>query len=90
MEEKFLFALEANRQKAEGLGARIRPITDMQQAHRCLSGNRESDGFNLLAQKGRLALSLEALAVKKQFTALFNDEEANNALMRLLDAGYKF
>ena len=54
MEEKFLFALEANRQKAEGLGARIRPITDMQQAHRCLSGNRESDGFNFLAQKGRL------------------------------------
>jgi hypothetical protein len=28
--------------------------------------------------------------VKKQFTGLFNDDEANNALMRLLDAGYKF
>ena len=90
MEEKFLFALEANRQKAEALGARIRPITDLQQAHRCLSGSRESDGFNLLAQKGRLDLSLEALAVEKQFTALFTDEEANTALMRLLDAGYKF
>ena len=87
MEEKFLFALEANRQKAESLGARIRPVTDMQQAHRCLSGSRESDGFNFLAQKGRLDLSLEA---KKQFTALFTDEEANNALMRLLDAGYSF
>ena len=90
MEEKFLFALEANRQKAEALGARIRPITDFQQVHRCLSGNRESDGFNLLAQKGRLDLSLEALSVKMQFTALFTDDEANNALMRLLDAGYKF
>ena len=90
MEEKFLFALEANRQKAEALGARIRPITDLQQAHRCLSGTRESDGFNLLAQKGRLDLSLAALAVKKQFTALFSDAEANNALMRLLDAGYRF
>ena len=90
MEEKFLFALEANRQKAEALGARIRPVTDMQQAHRCLSGNRESDGFSLLAQKGRLDLSLEALAVKKQFTALFNDDEANNALMRLLEGGYQF
>ena len=53
MEEKFLYALEENRQKAEGLGARIRPVTELQQAHRCLSGNRESDGFNLLAQKGR-------------------------------------
>ena len=79
MEEKFLQALEENRKKAEALGARIRPITDLQQAHRCLSGNRESDGFNILAQKGRLDLSLEALAVKKQFTSLFNDEEANNA-----------
>ena len=82
--------MEENRIKAEALGARIRPVTDMQQAHRCLSGNRESDGFSLLAQKGRLDLSLEALAVKKQFTALFNDDEANNALMRLLDAGYQF
>ena len=90
MEAKFRAALAANREKAEALGARIRPITDMQQAHRCLSGSRESDGFNLLAQKGRLDLSLEALAVKKQFTGLFNDDEANNALMRLLDAGYKF
>mgnify|MGYP003531205798 CR=1 FL=1 len=88
MEEKFLFALEANRQKAEALGARIRPITDLQQAHRCLSGNRESDGFNFLAQKGRLDLSLEALAVDKRFGSLFTDEEANNALTRLLNAGY--
>ena len=90
MEETFLFALEANRQKAETLGVRIRPITDMQQAHRCLSGSRTSDGFHLLARKGRLDLSLEALAVKKQFTALFTDDEANNALMRLLEAGYRF
>ena len=90
MEEKFLFALEANRQKAEALGARIRPITDFQQVHRCLSGNRESDGFNLLAQKGRLDLSLEALVIDKRFTALFTDEEANAALERLLSAGYRF
>ena len=90
MEAKFLAACAANREKAEALGVRIRPITEMQQAHRTLSGNRESDGFNLLAQKGRLDLSLEALAVKKQFTALFTDDEANNALMRLLDAGYRF
>jgi len=90
MEEKFLFALEANRQMAEALGARIRPVTDMRQAHQILSSHRESDGFSYLASKGRLDLSLEALAVKKQFTALFSDEEANNALMRLLEAGYKF
>ena len=90
MEEKFLFALEANRQKAEALGVRIRPVLDMKQAHQILSSHRESDGFSHLARLGRLELSVEALAVKKQFTALFSDEEANNALMRLLEAGYKF
>ena len=40
--------------------------------------------------KGALKLSLEALAVDKRFTPLFTDEEANEALMRLLDAGYRF
>ena len=90
MEEKFLAALETNRQKAEALGVRIRPVADMAQAHRILSGHRESDGFHRLAAMGQLALSLEALAVKKPYTALFSDEEANNALMRLLDAGYRF
>ena len=90
MEEKFLFALEANRQKAEAIGVRIRPVTDMKKVHQVLSGHRESDGFSLLAAKGHLELSMEALAVKKQFTALFSDDEANNALMRLLDAGYQF
>jgi len=90
MEEKFLFALEAGRQQAEALGVRIRPVTDLKQAHQILSGHKTSDGFAQLAAKGHLELSLEALAVKKQFTSLFSDEEANNALMRLLDAGYRF
>lgn len=90
MEEQFLAACAANREKAEALGVRIRPVTDLQQARRCLSGSRQSDGFSVLAQKGRLDLSLEALAVSRQFTALFTDEEANNALLRLVEAGYRF
>lgn len=90
MEEKFLQAAAAARIQAEKLGVRIRPLADMTAAHRILSGHRESDGFFQLAAKGRLDLSLEALAVQKQFTALFSDEEANNALTRLLDAGYTF
>ena len=90
MEEKFLEALAAARLRAEAQGVRIRPIKDMAGVHRCLSGHRESDGFWLLADKKQLGLSLEALAVKKQFTALFTDEEANNALMRLMDGGYTF
>ena len=87
MEEKFLAAVESARQQAASLGVRIRP-TDMKGAKRCLSGSRESDGFYQLADLGRLDLSLEALAVKKQFTSLFTDEEANTALDRLLTAGY--
>ena len=88
MEEKFLVALESSRQEAEKLGVRIRPVTDMTGAHRCLTGHRESDGFWQLADKKRLDLSLEALAVKKQYTSLFSDEEANRALIRLMEAGF--
>ena len=88
MEEKFLQALENARSEAEKLGVRIRPVKTMADAQRCLAGHRESDGFHLLAQKGRLDLSLEALSTKKQFAALFTDDQANNALTRLLDGGY--
>ena len=92
MEEKFLAAWAKNREKAAAIGVRMRPIDadGIKNAHRILSGNRESDGFNLLAQQGRLDLSLEALAIDKRFTSLFSDDEANNALDRLLGAGYKF
>jgi len=90
MEQKFLEACARCREEAAALGVRIRPVEQLQQAQSILSGHRESDGFARLAQLGRLDLSVEALAVKKQFTALFSDEEANNALMRLMDAGYKF
>ena len=93
MENKFIEAWERMRQEAARLQVRMRPVAPedaMTQAHRCLSGHRESDSFNLLAQMGRLELSLEALAVKKQFTALFSDDEVNNALDRLLSAGYGF
>ena len=93
MEEKFAAAWHASREQAERLGVRLRPMDEqdaVKQARRILSGNRVSDGFGTLADMGRLDLSLEALVVDKRFTALFTDEEANNALLRLLDAGYRF
>lgn len=93
MEQKFAEAWNVSREKAAALGVRMRPVepgAELAQAQRCLSGHRVSDGFDDLARKGRLDLSLEALAVKKAFTGLFSDEQANNALMRLLEAGYQF
>ena len=93
MEKKFAAAWAANRAKAEALGIKMRPVSEdeaIKSAKRTLSGNRLSDGFNQLQAKGQLALSLEALVVDKRFTQLFTDEEANEALMRLLEVGYNF
>ncbi len=93
MEDKFLDAWFAARETARRMGVRLRPLERadaMQTAHRCLKGSRESDGFSILADKRHLELSLEALVVDKRFTALFSDEEANEALQRLLMAGYGF
>ena len=93
MEQKFIAAWKANRETAARMGVRLRPVAPeeaMKTAKRWLSGHRESDGFSILADKHHLELTLEALAVDKRFTALFTDEEANNALLRLLNAGYRF
>ena len=87
MELKFIAAWEYNRAEAEKLGVRMRPL-DLKGAKRTLTGSRLSDGFNQLTQKKRLDLSLEALATDRRFTQLFTDEEANEALMRLLEAGH--
>ena len=93
MEKKFAAAWARNRAEAEALGIKMRPVAEedaVKTAKRILSGNRLSEGFNLLQGKGRLSLSLEALVVDKRFTALFTDEEANEALMRLLEVDYNF
>lgn len=89
MEQKFLAAWERNRKAAEVLGVRMRPL-DFAGVRRLLSGSRLSDGFSALSHMGRLDLSLEALVVDRRFTALFSDEEANEALTRLLEGGYRF
>ena len=93
MEQKFAAVWAANRAKAETLGIKMRPVAEaeaLKTAKRTLSGNRLSDGFNQLLAKNALNLSLEALVIDKRFTALFTDEEANEALMRLLEVGYRF
>ena len=91
MEEKFIAAWMQARQTAKELGVRMRPMEPsdaLRQARYCLDSHRVSDGFEVLADKGRLDLTLEALAVDKRFTALFTDDQANTALGRLLENGY--
>ena len=93
MEEKFIAAWACARETAASLGVKTRPVAAgeaMKAAHRCLSGRRLSDGFDALTEKGHLELTLEALAIDKRYTGLFSDEEANEALTRLLEAGYRF
>ena len=93
MEQKFIDAWRAARENAAAKGIRMRPVADgdaLKFACRILSGNRLSDGFNDLKAQGLLKWSLEALVIDKRFTGLFTDEQANEALMRLLEAGYKF
>lgn len=69
------------RKQAEELGA-------VTAARRILSGRRCSDGFALLKDKGQLKLSLEALVLEPAWGGLFTDDEANEALNRLMEAGY--
>ena len=91
MEQKFTAAWVKSREAAMELGVRMRPVkpeTALLDARRTLSGRRLSDGFNDLARLGRLDLSLEALATDRRYTALFSDEEVNEALTRLLEAGF--
>lgn len=92
-EQNFLSSWNRCRKEAEALGVRLRQLPSedaMKNAHRALSGSRHSDGFAALEKLDRLDLSLEALAIDKRYTALFSDDEANNALSRLLEAGYHF
>ena len=93
MEEKFIAAWADAREKAGALGVRMRPVAPedaLKTARHCLEGRRLSDGFNALREAGRLELSLEALAIDGRYTGLFTDVQANEALTRLLEAGYRF
>ena len=93
MEAQFIGAWEQARRQAQALGIRMRPVEPGQAltaARRILDGRRLSEGFSALAEQGRLELSLEALAVDRRFTPLFTDDQANEALTRLLEAGYRF
>ena len=96
-EDGFLAAREAQWTAMEALGIpTVRMRNEAQKlgaaeaARRCLSGRRCSDGFDRLAQAGQLKLSLEALALEPAWGSLFTDDQANEAVARLMEAGYDF
>jgi len=61
----------------------------LQTAKQLINGTRLSDGFAILAEKGRLDLTVEAVSLEKKFRPLFTDEELETAKSRLMDMGYE-
>ena len=57
-------------------------------AKQLLSGDKLSDGFVRLWKEQRLDLSVEALALRAPWTALFTQKELAEAQRRLDGAGY--
>ena len=48
----------------------------------------ETPGFDQLAERGQLSLSVEAVVVRAAFGALFTDDEINLCFDRLCEQGY--
>jgi hypothetical protein len=61
----------------------------LETAKTLLATNKPSEGFTVLWERGRLDLTLEAVVVKKEFDALFTEEQKNTAKKRLKEYGYK-
>ncbi|MGJ7905172.1 GmrSD restriction endonuclease domain-containing protein [Actinopolyspora sp. H202] len=57
-------------------------------AHKLLAGGGVSDGFAALWERGRLDLTVEALATESRFAELFSAEELRTAEHRLSQFGY--
>lgn len=96
-EESFAYSWAKNWDEMDSMGirtARVRKQAGdhgaLATAHRVLGGRQLSDGFTELKTKGRLDLSLEAMVLVSKWGSLFTDEEANEALSRLMEAGYHF
>ncbi|WP_067968398.1 GmrSD restriction endonuclease domain-containing protein [Nocardiopsis trehalosi] len=59
-------------------------------ARKLLNSPAVSDGFAELWERGRLDLTVEALALEPRFAAIFTDEELARARTRLEQFGYRF
>lgn len=71
-----------------GLRQEVTRLGGVATARGLVARGRVSQGFDHLAQKGRLELSLEKTAIEGTFAELFTDEEADWFLTQLLEVGY--
>lgn len=95
LEQAFTEALTQAMDKADSLGvAQKRLRADVERfggvscARELLKKQRRSDGFEALADRGRLDLSLEALVTAGKFGSLFTDDEVNQCFTALCDNNY--
>jgi len=83
---------QAKRQAGYNAGYFLRMVSELGgygAAQRLLHAASVSDGFTALWMKGRLDLSMEAVVLRDEFTALFSDEEREIARRRLAEYGYR-
>jgi TIR domain len=66
----------------------VNELGGVETAHRLIA-KESTEGFTKLWEEGRLDLSVEALVLKPEFAALFNEIERKKARERLAEYGYE-
>ncbi len=96
LERKFTAELAAACRKAQeqtgcpmsGMLQKIEKYGGVSVAKDYIRKNRLSDGFTVLEQAGKLALSMEALVTASRYGTLFTDDEVNACFQALCEANY--
>ncbi|WP_407572825.1 hypothetical protein [Deinococcus altitudinis] len=95
LEARFEQALLADAEQARSIGYNPHQFRRMvleqggvELAQKLLRTSGASYGFEVLREKGRLDLSMEALVVQTPWKTLFTDEELMTAMERLRAGGY--
>lgn len=71
-----------------GMLQRIEKYGGVSVAKDYIRRHRLSDGFTVLEQSGKLALSMEALVTASAYGTLFTDDEVNACFQVLCEANY--
>jgi hypothetical protein len=80
---------EAGYHAARFLGM-VSEVGGVEAAHRLFRATEPSEGFVALWSKGRLDLSVEAQALRPEFSDLFTEDELGRAAQRLEAVGYQW